>query len=146
MTATDERIDWRGTLGRAGEDCASRVVQECGYEVLARNWRNGTRGEIDLIARSSTRMTTFIEVKTRIGDRFGSGLEAVTHVKFTRIAQAAAAWCAANRPEAPIRFHVVSIEVSPSQAACLSRALESGHGAQWLRRNADITWCQGIQL
>ena len=41
----------RNALGKYGEDLAARRLTETGMTVLARNWRGGRTGEIDIVAR-----------------------------------------------------------------------------------------------
>lgn len=40
----------RGALGRYGEDVAVRTLTAAGMRILARNWRVGRVGEIDVVA------------------------------------------------------------------------------------------------
>ena len=104
--------DRRSALGRSGEDTAAAWYEDHGYEVLERNWRR-REGEVDLIARKG-RTVVFCEVKTRSGDAFGSGADAVLPAKQRRIRRLAARWLAELTP-APgralvdLRFDVVSI-------------------------------------
>ena len=60
-------------LGAAGERAAERFYEEQGYEVVARNYRCGRVGEIDLIVRKGD-FFVFAEIKTRRGDAFGGGI------------------------------------------------------------------------
>lgn len=54
-------------LGRVGEDCAADfLVRECGFVILARNWRYRQK-EIDIIAEDGESLV-FVEVKTRSSD------------------------------------------------------------------------------
>ncbi len=71
------------SLGRAGEDLAADYYRQLGYKILAENYvfRRGTQmGEIDLVARKGPELV-FVEVKTRRGEKFGTGLEAVDGYK-----------------------------------------------------------------
>ena len=43
--------DRRQQLGRAGEQMAAELLAGQGYQILARNWRSGRSGEIDLVAQ-----------------------------------------------------------------------------------------------
>ncbi|MCB0244235.1 MAG: YraN family protein, partial [Anaerolineae bacterium] len=43
--------DERRRLGQAGERLAEEQLVGGGYQILDRNWRDGRRGELDLIAR-----------------------------------------------------------------------------------------------
>ena len=103
--------DPRHTLGIQGEALACTELQRRGYVILATRYR--TRfGEIDIVARDGE-VTVFIEVKTRDGDRFGNGAEAVTGWKQRRIANMAVDYLARhNLHDRPCRFDVVAVDVS----------------------------------
>ena len=80
-----------------------------GFEVLDRNWR--TRfGELDLIVARAD-MLAFCEVKTRSSAAFGTGFDAVTYRKQTRLRALAADWLRTNPSESfrSIRFDVASV-------------------------------------
>ncbi len=58
-------------LGRWGEDCAARYLEQKGYSIVARNLRTPF-GEIDLLARQEEPCNlVFVEVKTRASTTFG---------------------------------------------------------------------------
>ena len=67
------------TLGRTGEDYATRYLECLGWTILHRNWRCSS-GEIDIIARDGDTLV-FVEVKTRIASWAGHPLEAITPIK-----------------------------------------------------------------
>jgi len=58
---------------------------DAGYEPLARNWRCAL-GELDLVLVRGG-LVVFCEVKTRGGDGFGGGHEAVTWRKRSKLRQ-----------------------------------------------------------
>lgn len=62
---TKHRQMQRNTLARQGETFAAHYLEKRGYQVLARNYRAGNLGEIDLIVLSPKFILVFIEVKTR---------------------------------------------------------------------------------
>ncbi|WP_018155552.1 YraN family protein [Demetria terragena] len=103
----------RGALGRFGEETAARYLLAHGYEVLARNWRCGREGELDVVALSPQRdCVVVVEVKTRRSTQYGSPLEAVTWAKARRLRRLAGAWCQANEPSAPyVRIDVIGVLV-----------------------------------
>ena len=77
-------------LGAWGERVAEQKYLKRGYILVARNIYNtkGKRlGEIDLIFRNEHRII-FVEVKARRGNKFGSALESITHVKKQRLLRA----------------------------------------------------------
>lgn len=57
-------------LGKWGEDCAARYLEQKGYSILARNIRTSF-GEIDLLARQEEGDLVFVEVKTRATTKYG---------------------------------------------------------------------------
>lgn len=77
----------RKNLGFKGEKLACLLLQKKGYRILAQNFRT-KYGEIDLVALEGKDLV-LVEVKTRIGDRFGSGVEAVNQRKIKKISKAA---------------------------------------------------------
>ena len=103
--------DSRQTFGITGEDLAAAELASRGYAILERRYR--TRyGEIDIIAREGD-VTVFVEVKTRDGNDFGDGADAVTAWKQRRIAKMAVDFLARHRlHDRPCRFDVVAVDVS----------------------------------
>lgn len=100
--------DPRHTLGRFGEDMACAELERLGYAILAR--RHRTRyGEIDIIARDAG-TTVFVEVKTREGDAFGAGADAVAPWKQRRLARMAVDYAARHGLlDTPCRLDVVEV-------------------------------------
>jgi putative endonuclease len=99
-------------LGAHGEALAAKWYVAHGYSVLARNWRSPA-GELDLVVGRGP-LVVFCEVKARTSPAYGTGVEAVTGVKRTRLRRLAAAWLAANgRPPGSgareVRFDVVAV-------------------------------------
>lgn len=101
-------LDARRALGASGEDLAAHWYTSQGWTVLARNWRAGRHGEIDIIARRRG-VVAFCEVKTRSSVAFGVPAEAVTPVKQARIRRLAAAWLAENDVRGSVRFDVACV-------------------------------------
>lgn len=81
------------SIGKIGEDIASRYLQERGCRIIERNYKQRF-GEIDIIAKDKDGRLLFVEVKTLAGDDGESGLvpednmSAAKIGKFKRIAQA----------------------------------------------------------
>lgn len=96
-------------VGSWGESLAARYVTERrGMEILCRNWYTN-HGEIDIVARDGN-CTVFIEVKTRQGNLYGTGTEAITGKKKAALLRAAEAYAVKHDLyDTPMRFDVVEI-------------------------------------
>ena len=116
VAVVDERGEARPSrtirLGVRGEDAALRRYQDDGYELLTRNWRCPL-GELDLVLVRGG-LVVFCEVKTRAGDGFGGGYEAVTWRKREKVRRLGEAFLLAHRlVPAAVRFDVASVLVRP---------------------------------
>ena len=107
-TATPRPRTARQRTGDAGEDAAALFLQQAGFRVLARNWRQG-RLELDIVCREGD-VLVFVEVKTRAAGGMLLPGEAVTPRKRATLFRAARAWLAAHDDwDAPCRFDVVCV-------------------------------------
>ncbi len=70
-------------VGDLGEEIAKKFLANKGYEIIARNYYAGRRGEVDLIAIAGINII-FVEVKTRTKTKFSVGLEAVDGYKLKK--------------------------------------------------------------
>lgn len=103
--------DSRQQLGRAGEQMAADLLAGKGYQIVARNWRSGRSGEIDLVAQDGPTLV-IVEVRTRRGQAYGSAEESVTPAKQARLAALAEAYCDAAGWQGPRRIDVVAVSLS----------------------------------
>jgi putative endonuclease len=103
--------DSRQRLGQAGEQMAADLLASKGYQIVARNWRSGRSGEIDLVAQDGPCLV-IVEVRTRRGTAFGSAEESVTPAKQARLAALAEAYCDAASWQGPQRIDVVAVSLS----------------------------------
>jgi len=86
---------------------AKKFLREEGYQIISRNFK--TRySEIDLIAKKDNSLV-FVEVKTRVGNNFGSPEEAINKRKRNRLKRAAQAFVAFHHWEGPFRIDAVCI-------------------------------------
>lgn len=79
---------FQNKLGKFGEQVALHYLEDNKYTILAKNFRMGRYGEIDIIAEKEG-VLTFIEVKARTSKRYGSPAESVTFVKQQKIRRVA---------------------------------------------------------
>jgi len=101
---TKERI----ALGRFGEDLARERLKDCGYRILATNYRCPL-GEIDVIARDAD-VLVFVEIKTRKNKSLGRVKETVNSRKQRQISKVALAYMKSNNLwGSKARFDVVAV-------------------------------------
>ena len=103
----------RQAVGRRGEDLAVAELERQGMEVLARNWRCGRLGEVDVVAldRGAGVPTVVVcEVKCRSGLGFGHPLEAITWAKLRTLRQLAVKWVR-DHPTGPVRVRIDAIGI-----------------------------------
>jgi putative endonuclease len=77
-------------IGQRAEQQAAAYLERQGYRIIKRNWRRRDC-EIDIIAHKGRTMH-FVEVKYRMTDVAGSGLEYITAAKLKQMAYAARRW------------------------------------------------------
>ena len=96
-------------VGRRAELRARLHYVLRGYRLLAWNTRPGGV-EVDLIARRG-RVVVFVEVKAKLGERYGDPAEMVGAAKQERLRRAAEAWLAEHpeTAECDVRFDVVAV-------------------------------------
>lgn len=98
----------RKRLGERGEEIAVKFLKKNRYKILCRNYQCKF-GEIDIIAEHK-KILSFIEVKTRSSEFFGSPQEAVQPRKQHKISQVALEFIQRYKLEDKnARFDVVSI-------------------------------------
>ncbi len=96
-------------FGKQGEQIAADYLVRNGFNILARNFRSGRYGELDIVA-AEKEYICFIEVKTRTGALFGTPAEAVGHAKREKIRALAWIYLKQNRMgERNMRFDIVEI-------------------------------------
>ncbi|CAL9411649.1 MULTISPECIES: YraN family protein [Streptomyces] len=100
----------RGALGRYGETLAARRLTRDGMTVLARNWRCGRTGEIDIVARDGDALVV-CEVKTRRAGSFQHPMAAITPAKAGRLRGLAERWLQEHggAPPGGVRIDLVGV-------------------------------------
>lgn len=73
----------KSNVGKLGEDIATTFLIRKGFRILDRNFK-ARYGELDIVAIDCDTLV-FVEVKTRIGDHYGTPEEAVTPWKLREV-------------------------------------------------------------
>ncbi len=96
-------------IGQKGENIAAKYLERHGYKIIDRNFRSRRWGEIDIVATKDDTLV-FVEVKARVGTKYGQPVEAVTPFKLRALKRAGQYYKLEN-PEAPeaLRIDIVSI-------------------------------------
>ncbi|MFF7332522.1 YraN family protein [Streptomyces sp. NPDC008150] len=110
-------------MGRHGENVAARRLTEAGMTVLARNWRSGRAGEIDIVARDGD-ILVICEVKTRRGGRYQHPMASVTPRKAHRLRDLAERWIQTHggAPPGGVRIDLVGVVLPARGAARVEHA------------------------
>ena len=107
-----DRLRYRkhGNLGRHGEDLAHRWLQQRGFRITARNWRPPQGGgEIDIVAWDRDWLV-FVEVKTRLSDRWSAPERDIDFEKIRALRRAARDYVRrAGADPDQVRFDAIAI-------------------------------------
>jgi putative endonuclease len=102
--------------GQDGEQLAVRFLEEQGFRILERNYRNRL-GEIDIVAEDRG-VLVFVEVRTLKASAGHSPEETILPDKQKRISRTAVAYVQHKRlDDRPARFDVVSVTLHDDRSA-----------------------------
>lgn len=104
-------------VGKIGEQLARDYLKKQGYKILEQNYR--TRfAEIDLVAEKSTGFfakpkLVFVEVRTKVGENFGSPEDTLNKEKLRKVLWNASAYSAFKKWDGSARIDAVCIVLNP---------------------------------
>jgi len=107
-------MDYRRALGIEGERLAADYLKSEGYVPIARNWRHGKTGELDLIVRKGNEIRV-IEVKARAESEDGYPEDAVTDSKLSRIADLTEIFLTEFGLQGDVHIDVIAIQHRPNR-------------------------------
>lgn len=114
--------------GNMGEQAAADWLRHNGFEICARNWRNG-RYELDIVARRWDTLH-FVEVKTRRANGLTPPETAATARKFRSLRRAAEAYLAQTRLDLELQFDLAAVDVMPDGTMEV-RLIENAMECNW---------------
>lgn len=94
--------------GTYGETVAVAYLEDNGFVVLERNWHDGNRHEIDIVAVKDNEMH-IVEVKTRSSAEWQEPQDAVDHRKRMHIVKAADAYLKARDVLCVVHFDILTV-------------------------------------
>ena len=96
--------------GKKGEELATGMLKDKGYEILEKNWRYKNL-EADIIAKKDDTLI-IAEVKTRSTRYFGEPEEFVNKAKKQNLIKAANAYIEQQELDLEVRFDIISVLIS----------------------------------
>ena len=93
--------------GKIGEEIAKEFLKRKGYRILEQNAKSKF-GEIDLVCQKDKELI-IVEVRTKIGDRFGTPEESLTKKKLRKIWLNAQSYVNRINWRGPVRIDVICI-------------------------------------
>ena len=104
------------STGRKAEAAARVYLEMRGFRILEQNWRR-PRAEVDIIAIKDE-VIHFVEVKYRIDDGQGGGLESITTAKLRKMRLGADLWV--HESKWPGKYVLSAIELEGPQFSVLN--------------------------
>lgn len=103
-------------VGKIGEALARKYLEKQGYKVVEQNYRT-KYAEIDLVVQKSALFSkgamVFVEVRTKIGEQFGSPEETINYQKLQKVLYNARSYSAFKRWNGPARIDAICIVLKP---------------------------------
>jgi putative endonuclease len=106
-------------VGKIGEDLARKYLEKEGYKILEQNYRT-KYAEIDLVAEKTSGFLrlgkstlVFVEVRTKIGEQWGSPEDTINKAKLWKVLQNAKSYMAFKRWDGPCQIDAVCIVLKP---------------------------------
>lgn len=98
-------------VGKIGEEIAKKFLVEQGYEIIEQNYKT-KYAEIDLVAQNP-KCLIFVEVRTKIGEIFGTPEETINKSKMRKIWGNAMAYVATKKWNGLCRVDAICIVLKP---------------------------------
>ncbi len=98
-------------IGKIGEEIARKFLKKQGYKIIEQNYRT-KYAEIDLIAQIKNNLV-FVEVRTKVGENFGTPEETINKKKMKKLLGNATAYTAFKKWNGSCRIDAVCIVLKP---------------------------------
>jgi putative endonuclease len=100
-------------VGKIGENMAKDYLEKQGYKILEQNYKT-KYAEIDLVAEKTNGFLgkpslIFVEVRTKIGENFGSPEDTINKQKLWKVLQNAKSYTAFKQWQGPCRIDAICI-------------------------------------
>ena len=101
-------------VGKIGEEIAKKFLEKNGYEVIEQNYRT-KYAEIDLVAKKQKDLV-FIEVRTKVGENFGTPEETINKKKMRKLYGNAMAYVSIKKWNGSFRIDAICIVLKPDHS------------------------------
>lgn len=98
-------------VGKLGEDLAREFLEQKGYKILEQNYKTKF-AEIDLVCEKDKKLI-FVEVRTKIGEQFGSPEDTINRQKLWKVLQNSKNYIGFKKWQGPARIDAVCIVLNP---------------------------------
>ena len=103
-------------VGKIGEGLAREYLEKQGFKIVEQNYRT-KYAEIDLVAQKSSLFFSgtmvFVEVRTKIGEQFGSPEDTINRQKLQKVLRNARSYSAFKRWGGAARIDAICIVLKP---------------------------------
>ncbi len=94
-------------VGKIGEDTARNFLESKGYKIIEQNYKT-KYSEIDLVVEKNKELI-FVEVRTKIGENFGTPEDTLNNKKLSKVRYNALAYTAFKKWSGPIKIDAICI-------------------------------------
>src|SRR3989344_9298914 len=98
-------------VGKIGEEIAKKFLEKQGYKIIEQNYKT-KYAEIDLIVKKKKDLV-FVEVRTKVGDNFGTPEETINKTKMKKLQGNSMAYTATKKWDGFFRIDAVCIVLKP---------------------------------
>lgn len=109
-------------VGQTGERLAREYLEKHGYKILEQNYKT-KYAEIDLVAEKAegflgSKKLVFVEVRTKIGEQWGSPEDTINKAKLWKVLQNAKSYTAFKKWDGPVRIDAICVVLNQDMSVC----------------------------
>jgi putative endonuclease len=101
-------------VGKIGENLAKEFLERQGYKIIDQNYKT-KYAEIDLVAQNK-KCLVFVEVRTKVGENFGSPEDTINQKKLRKIQWNASSYAVFKKWDGPCRVDAICIVLKADYA------------------------------
>ncbi|MEK7061676.1 MAG: YraN family protein [Patescibacteria group bacterium] len=98
-------------VGKIGEEIARKFLEKAGYKIIEQNYKT-KYSEIDLIVKKGENLV-FVEVRTKVGEHFGTPEETINNKKMRKLRGNAVAYAIIKKWNDSFGIDAICIVLKP---------------------------------